>query len=209
MPKQYKEIHLKAIKLLKAGMTELKVAETLGKSRGWVQSIKRDPGYQEAFDRAEITPIEPELQELVKDISREIREPSEVALAVANKSEPEPDYRTVHYGMGETRTIDFSERIGILTQAKKIQRLRDELENLAQQNIDICRVVQSILLERAKTLTPEEIPARYLVANIKSIGDTINQALDLKGQALGIEQLQKAYSDQLNITDAELQTVDV
>jgi hypothetical protein len=81
--------------------------------------------------------------------------------------------------------------------------------NLAQQNIDICRVVQSILLERAKTLTPEEIPARYLVANIKSIGDTINQALDLKGQALGIEQLQKAYSDELNITDADLQTVDI
>ena len=199
MPKQYKEIHLKAIKLLKAGMTELKVAETLGKSRGWVQSLKRDPGYQDAFDN-----IEAELQELLNDISREVREPSEVVLA-----EPEPDYRTVHYGMGETRVVDFGERIAILTQAKKIERLRDELENLAQQNLDICRVVQSILLERAKTLTPEEIPARYLVANIKSIGDTINQALDMKGQALGIEQLQKAYSDQLNITDAELQTVDV
>lgn len=198
MPK-YKEIHLKAIKLLKAGMTELKVAEVLGKSRGWVQSIKRDPGYQEAFDN-----IEAELQELLNDISREIREPSEVVLA-----EPEPDYRTVHYGMGETRTIDFSERIAILTQAKKIQRLRDELENLAQQNLEICRVVQSILLERARTLTPEEISSRYLVANLKSIGDTINQALDMKGQALGIEQLQKAYSDQINITDAELETVDI
>ncbi|MBO1054590.1 MAG: hypothetical protein HEQ25_22155 [Dolichospermum sp. DET73] len=81
MPKQYKEIHLKAIKLLKAGMTELKVAEVLGKSRGWVQSIKRVPGYQEAYDRAKITPIEPELQELVKDISREVREPTEVILA--------------------------------------------------------------------------------------------------------------------------------
>lgn len=203
MPKQYKEIHLKAIKLLKAGMTELKVAETLGKSRGWVQSIKRDPGYQEAYDN-----IEAELQELLNDISREVREPSEVVLAMS-KSEPEPDYRTVQMGMGETRVIDFSERIAILTQAKKIQRLRDELENLAQQNLEICRVVQSILLERAKTLTPEEISSRYLVANLKSIGDTINQALDMKSQALGIEQLQKAYSDQLNITDAELQTVDV
>ncbi|MTJ56075.1 hypothetical protein FJR38_27235, partial [Anabaena sp. UHCC 0253] len=85
MPKQYKEIHLKAIKLLKAGMTELKVAETLGKSRGWVQSIKRDPGYQEAYDN-----IEAELQELLNDIAREVREPSEVILAISNKSEPEP-----------------------------------------------------------------------------------------------------------------------
>ena len=202
MPK-YKEIHLKAIKLLKAGMTELKVAETLGKSRGWVQSLKREPGYQEAFDN-----IEAELQELLNDISRGIREPTEVVLALS-KSEPEPDYRTVHYGEGETRIVNFGERVAILTQAKKIERLRDELENLAQQNLEICRVVQSILLERAKTLTPEEISSRYLVANIKSIGDTINQALDMKGQALGIEQLQKAYSDHLSITDAELQTVDV
>lgn len=201
MPRQYKEIHLKAIKLLKAGMTELKVAETLGKSRGWVQSIKRDPGYQEAYGN-----IEAELQELLNDISREVREPSEVVLAI---SKSEPDYRTVQMGMGETRIVDFSERVAILTQAKKIQRLRDELENLAQQNIDICRIVQNILLERAKLLTPEEIPARYLVANIKSIGDTIDQALDMKCQALGIEQLQKAYSDHLNITDAELETVDV
>ena len=200
MPKQYKEIHLKAIKLLKAGMTELKVAETLGKSRGWVQSIKRDPGYQDAFDN-----IEAELQELVKDISREIREPSEVILAKFGLEET----RTVDFGMGETRAIDFGDRIGILTQAKKIERLRDELENLAHQNIAICRIVQNILLERAKLLTPEEIPARYLVANLKSIGDTIDQALDMKCQALGIEQLQKAYSDQLNITDAELQTVDI
>ena len=197
MPK-YKEIHLKAIKLLKAGMTELKVAEILGKSRGWVQSLKREPGYQEAFDN-----IEAELQELLNDIASEVREPSEVVLAKS-----EPDYRTVHYGEGETRVVDFGERIAILTQAKKIQRLRDELENLAQQNLEICKVVQSILLERAKTLTPEEISSRYLVANLKSIGDTINQALDMKGQALGIEQLQKAYSDQLSITDAELQTVD-
>ena len=201
MPKQYKPIHLKAIQLLKAGMTELKVAETLGKSRGWVQSLKREPGYQEVFDN-----IEAELQELLNDISREVREPSEVVLAI---SEPEPDYRTVQMGMGETRIVNFGERIAILTQAKKIQRLRDELENLAQQNLEICKVVQSILLERAKTLTPEEISSRYLVANLKSIGDTINQALDMKGQALGIEQLQKAYSDQLSITDAELQTVDV
>ena len=201
MPK-YKEIHLKAIKLLKAGMTELKVAETLGKSRGWVQSLKREPGYQEAFDN-----IEAELQELLNDISREVREPSEIIMAVS-KPEP-PDYRTVQMGMGETRVIDFGERIAILTQAKRIQRLRDELENLAQQNLEICKVVQSILLERAKTLTPEEISSRYLVANLKSIGDTINQALDMKGQALGIEQLQKAYSDQLHITDAELQTVDI
>ena len=126
-----------------------------------------------------------------------------------SKPEPEPGYRTVQMGMGETRIVDFGERISILTQAKKIERLRDELENLAQQNLEICRVVQSILLERAKTLTPEEISSRYLVANLKSIGDTINQALDMKGQALGIEQLQKAYSDQLNITDAELQTIDV
>lgn len=199
MPK-YKKIHLKAIRLLKAGMTELKVAETLGKSRGWVQSLKREPGYQDAFDN-----IEAELQELLNDITSEVREYSEVVLA-----EPEPpDYITVHYGEGETRIVDFNERRGILTQAKKIERLRDELENLAQQNLDICRVVQSILLERAKTLTPEEIPARYLAANIKSIGDTINQALDMKCQALGIEQLQKAYSDQLHITDADLQTVDV
>ena len=58
-------------------------------------------------------------------------------------------------------------------------------------------------------LTPEEIPARHLISGLKSIGDTINQALDMKGQALGIEQLQKAYGDQLNITDAELETVDV
>ena len=198
MPK-YKEIHLKAIQLLKSGVTELKVAEVLGKSRGWVQSIKRDPGYQEAYDN-----IEAELQELLNDIASEVREYSEVVLA-----EPEPDYRAVQMGMGETRVIDFGERIAILTQAKKIQRLRDELENLAQQNLEICKVVQNILLERAKLLTPEEIPARYLAANIKSIGDTINQALDMKCQALGIEQLQKAYSDQLNITDAELQTVDV
>ena len=202
MPK-YKEIHLKAIKLLKSGMTELKVAEVLGKSRGWVQSLKREPGYQEAFDN-----IEAELQELLNDISREVREPSEIIMAVS-KPEPEPGYRTVQMGMGETRIVDFGERISILTQAKKIERLRDELENLAQQNLEICRVVQSILLERAKTLTPEEISSRYLVANLKSIGDTINQALDMKGQALGIEQLQKAYSDQLNITDAELQTIDV
>lgn len=205
MPKQYKEIHLKAIKLLKAGMTELKVAEVLGKSRGWVQSIKRDPGYQEAYDKAKITPIEPELQELVKDISREVREPSEVILAKFGMEET----RTVDFGMGETRVIDFGERIGILTQAKKIERLRDELENLAQQNITICRIVQNILLERARLLTPEEIPARCLISGLKSIGDTIDQALDMKCQALGIEQLQKVYSDHLSITDAELDTVDI
>ena len=211
MQKSYKPIHLKAIQLLKAGVTEFKVAEILGKSRGWVQCIKRDPNYQETYDNIEIALLEPELLQLIKDISGGIREPeppSELVMAIS-KSEPEPDYRTVNMGMGETRIVDFSERRGCLTQAKKIQRLRDELENLAQQNLEICRVVQNILLERAKLLTPEEISSRYLVANIKSIGDTINQALDMKGQALGIEQLQKAYSDQLNITDVELQTVDV
>ena len=207
MQKSYKPIHLKAIQLLKAGVTEFKVAETLGKSRGWVQCIKRDPNYQETYDNIEIALLEPELQQLIKDVSGGIREPeppSELVMAISK-----PDYRTVNMGMGETRVVDFSERRGSLTQAKRIDKLRETCLTLSQQILDTCKIIQGVHLERAKTLTPEEISYRNLISGIKTMNDSISQAVDLESLALQIEQLQKAYSDQLSITDAELQTVDV
>lgn len=199
----FKDIHIKAIKLLKSGMTEFKVAETLCKSRGWVQTIKRSPAYQEVFDSINISdvlinnpPTEDDFEAIVEDIAEQILE-------------PEPEIIIHKIQRGEPRSEWSEERLECLTQCQEINQHRRTVKKIASTTLAICENLQEILKIKIESLSPEEISPRNIAQYMKVLNDSVAFSSEMLSRSLGIEKLQEVLKDELEIKEDELEFIDV
>jgi hypothetical protein len=229
---KFKEIHIKAIKLIKSGMSEHKIAETLGKSRCWVQTVKRAPGYQEMLDNVDISdisdilnpPIEPLFEAIVEDIAKEILNPDPEPIIKAlqhpkpiqeeiSSPTPEPVIKALPptepiYRGDVSISSERLERLGQLTHYQKVSLLRQETEDLGLIMLKTCQGLASIAQERARTITSEEISAKNLPILLKSIIEVSNKSIEVLSASLGIEKLQEVLAAELEIKEEELLELD-
>ena len=74
MPKPLSPIELKAAELMSAGLTESQIAEACGKSRSWVQRLKRRADFQEVVGHSSREISQAVRQVIVEDVRKSLTE---------------------------------------------------------------------------------------------------------------------------------------
>lgn len=118
MAKKLNSLHIKAAELIARGTGEADVASSCGKSRSWVQALKRREEFQQAVEDAKDRAIEVIAREAEKAIASDLDQFRERFNAAAN--------------------LLYS------SATKYLEKLHEKIENLSQDDISPSRLSQSL-----------------------------------------------------------------
>ncbi|MUH00493.1 hypothetical protein F7734_52790 [Scytonema sp. UIC 10036] len=175
MPKPLTVLESKAAQLISSGFTESQIAEACGKSRSWVQRLKRRPEFQEIVGNSTKEIAQVVTQVVVEDVRKSLTE----------------DLEVFRQRYSSASTLIYELAIAYLN------KLKERVENLDSLDISEARIPQSL-----KSVTESVMLAFEANRALLGIDELIQDVEDIK--EINTKRLKSANEHQLNSSGIEV-----